>query len=111
MKKPAQVFVDSSTNEIKAVYRGCRTNSKYWENEGFVEIEVPNKFIPRIGQKVVIKDGVVTGVTGIPTPPPAPPPHPLKGKSVSELTQEEKDSLLEELLIGRGIADDKGIIT
>ncbi|GAH37726.1 unnamed protein product [marine sediment metagenome] len=32
-----QVYIDPETQEIKAVYTGCRTTSKEWSRRGYVE--------------------------------------------------------------------------
>lgn len=100
------IYYDPTTNEIEAIYSGKPT-SKVWPEMGYVLAEVPADMKPDIGKTVVLDGDEVVEITGEMRVPPPPEKtekqkevEKLQGKKVSDLTQEEKDFLMDYMLEG-----------
>ena len=55
----AQIFYDPKKKEVTAVYIRCKTDPTTRTSRGEVEATVPDKPKPRIGAKIILKDGIV----------------------------------------------------
>lgn len=105
------IYYEPKTNEIKAIY-STKPNSKVWAERGYILVEVPSEMKPMIGKTVVFKGDEIADITGEWSRPAREKTNlekkigKFRGKKAADLTQKEKDSLidlmLEDMLNPRG---------
>lgn len=109
----AQVFYDpANSNQVMAVYQGCRYGGKVWQDRGFIEIEAPDG-VTR-DHRLIVSDGVVTGIVPAqnleqPAPSPLAPPsaqevelRALADKLGVTITDTDRDAARDKIVRERG---------